>query len=184
MVANQGSNANHRWAYVRFDLSGIDLATITNLELDLHNTGAGGNTTTVDVLGLVNGENFGEGSLTFSNDPNATGNTFNRASAYNQTPLASFTSKGTAAGKDVAFNVSSGSVFDFLNADADKVVTFVLDQQVISTSAGQAWSTREDTTAANRPALAVTTAAVPEPGTLGLFGAGLVGLLARRRRRA
>lgn len=177
--------SDHRWAYVRFDLSSFDLSQVSNLELDLFNDVTLSTAATVDVYGLVSGEAFDQTTLTYSNDPNAdtTNTAFKASSAYGSSPLVSFTSSTGASGtKNVAFNVSSGSVFDFINADSDKVVTFVLQQEFYPTgNVGQAWKSGDTGTVSSRPALIVTT--TPEPATLSLLGLGSVCLLNRRRSR-
>ena len=182
---NQSAGGNdHRWAYVRFDLSSIDFSQIANLELDLFNDTTLNTPTTIDVYGLVSGEAFDQSTLTYSNDPNAdtTAAAFKASSAYDAAPLTSFTSStGSSGTKNVAFNVTSGAIFDFINADSDKIVTFVLQQEMYPTgNVGQSWKSGDTGTATLRPALIATT---PEPATLGLLGLGSLGLLNRRRRR-
>ncbi|MGN6505544.1 MAG: DNRLRE domain-containing protein [Tepidisphaeraceae bacterium] len=190
LTVNQSANTNHRWAYVRFDLSGIDFSTVTNLKFDLH-TSITGTVTNVDVYGLTSNDAFTESALTYNNDPNRTlpgGNTFNTGSAYGGQPLATFQSQvaaGPVGTLETAFDVSSGPVFDFIGADSDKIVTFVLNQQTTTGQGGQQWSSKEATDTSMQPLLTVTTSSeTPEPAALAVVSLVAVGAMKRRRHQA
>lgn len=184
LVTNEANgNSSKRYVYIQFDLSSLDLAhnTLSSIELDLVHDGNNHNLSTA-VYGLLDADDtWSESTLTWNNDPNRSGNVLNLASAYGGTTLATFTATA-AAGTDVAFNVSSGPVLDYINADADKIVTFVIVSQYTgSYPYGMSWDSADS---ASPPELKLTLTAVsiPEPASLGVMGlAGLLGLGRRRR---
>ena len=157
------NNANGvRVTLLRFNLSGIT-QPITRLRLDLAvATGVANNQ--FNVYGLINGENWSETGATWTNAPGvnhafaATGGTLanylNPADLRgNGAVLATFT--GTLPGTTTtAFDVTSGAVLDFVNADADKIVTFLVAETDPSDSDGYRVNSRE--AASGRPTLTVT----------------------------
>jgi hypothetical protein len=165
------NNNGIRVMLIRFDLSGVSGA-ISRLKLTIPtNTGSAANRP-VKVFGLINGQSWVETSVTWSNAPGVIqsntaspwgGNLstyLNMADLYGSgAVLASFTPPG-GAGTATAFDVISGQVFDFLNADADKVVTFLIAMDDPSVAGGHIFSTRE---AAAGPVLTVTTPPPPPP---------------------
>ncbi len=168
IVAN---NANGiRVAFVRFNLGGVDLSTVTGLrmEMTVNLPYAKG----FNVYGLVNGENWDEATMTWNNAPAvvtgytaATGTLsqyLKTADLYgNGQVLASFASGASAGTVDVAFDVASGPVFDFITADADRVVTFVVAEQDPSDTGGVAWNSREAAT--GQPVLKIQRGTPPQP---------------------
>lgn len=191
-INSANGSTNHRWAYMQFDLSGVtDLANLTSIELDLTNPG---NTLHADsrpvaIYGLLDAaDTWSESTLTYANDPNNTSpgdsnGAFNTAQAYGGTPLATF--DGTkAAGINVAFDAGNDStVLNYIAADADKIVTFVIVSQYTgSYGDGLAFRSADSD---NVPVLKLTTTAVavPEPASMGLLAVAGAGLLARRRGR-
>ena len=185
-VAN---NANGiRLSFLRFDLSGIT-EPVSNLKLDLTINLA--SVQEYNVYGLTTGENWTETGITWNNAPaviasyvTTTGSLANylkTADLFGSgTILATFTSGPAAGGADTAFNVSSGSVFNFMNADADKVLTFVIAETDPTDAGGVGWNSRDAAT--GKPTLTVTT--VPEPSSLACvaLGAFLLGGGRFRRR--
>ncbi|HYE20775.1 MAG TPA: DNRLRE domain-containing protein [Tepidisphaeraceae bacterium] len=186
-VANNGDGtSNLRWAYLRFDIAAAlaansqTFADVTGIKLTLTSTQTSALVENVYGLPAAN-DTWVETTLTMNNDPNKiTDGTsklvFNTAKAYNTAALATWTARATA-GAENAFDVTSGPVFDFINADADKVFTFVVAANRNVGGGGVAWASREASSGA--PVLTLTT--VPEPGTVGLLGAAAAGLLMRRR---
>ncbi len=154
-----------RVTLLRFDLSGIT-QPIARLRLDLAVTpgtaSVAGNQ--FNVYGLVNGENWAETGVTWTNAPGviqtfaaADGNLPNYLKPAdlhgNGAVLATFT--GTLAGTTTtAFNVTTGAVLDFVNADANKIVTFLVTETDPSDSDGCRVNSREATS--GRPTLTVT----------------------------
>jgi hypothetical protein len=150
-VAINNNVNGHRVALMRFDLSSIT-ATISNLRLDLTGTGfqVGKN---MKIYGLVNGESWAENTVTWANGPGVnhawkvqTGGLadyLNTADLYGGgTVLAQFTAT-VNSGTLAAFNVSSGPVLDFVNADSDKIVTFLIAEDDPADDPGSAICTRE-----------------------------------------
>lgn len=190
-IANNNGGAaasGVRLSFLRFDLSSIDTSTISNINLGLTVTAAAAKG--YNIYGLVGAanESWGETTMTWNNAPAVVSSVTTKPStlaAYLDTAdlynsgavLASFTSR-SSVGLETILNVSSGSVFDFINADADKIVTFVIAKQDADTStSGTAWSSRE--AASGKPLLTIST--VPEPSSVLLGGLGLLALLRRRR---
>ena len=182
-------NANRRWTYISY---AVPATPVTAASLSLYNTtfsttSAG----TIDVYGLTANKltAAAESTLTWTNDPNRDGTTTPNklvfANTFNQAPLTTFTSATkTAAGPDTVFNVTSGPVLDYLNANLGGTVTFVIYGQERTDNTGWAWASKETAVAGTvGPTLNVTTA-VPEPATAGLAGVAGMGLLAARRRRS
>ncbi len=172
VVANNANGV--RVFFLRFDLSGIS-GTITRLKLDLTpNAGNTGNS--FNVYGLVSGESWAETGatgITWSNAPGvvhayttATGtlsqylNTADLRSSG--TPLASFLS--ASSGTVTAFDVTSGPVLDFVHADADKVVTFMIAEADPSDTPGDSFNSRE--AASGKPTLTVSTDAQVVPSII------------------
>ena len=178
------NNANGiRVSFLRFDLSGITNA-ITRLKLELTVNIASANNT-FDVFGLTNGESWSESGMAWSNAPGII-NSYTTATGtqaqclkttdfFGATPLASFVSTGTAAGQvDTVFDVTSGAVLNFIAADADKIVTFVIAEQDPVDTSGNAWNSREAAT--GKPLLTVNGNTVaPSTNSTQLIKAYLVG---------
>jgi hypothetical protein len=157
------NNVNgHRVALLRFDLSTIT-APITNLRLDL--TGSGFYTgKPLNIYGVINNEDWAETTATWANAPGVnhawTGQTGGLADYLNAGELygggailAKFT-PAMGSGTLAAFDAGSGPVLDFVNADADKIVTFLIAEDDPSDSPGTTFSTRE--TPAQAPLLTVS----------------------------
>ncbi len=169
VVANNANGV--RLFFLKFDLSGIS-GPITRLQLDLTpNAGNLGNV--FNVYGLINGESWTETGITWNNAPAVvhtyTGTTGTLSQYLNTadlrgsgTVLASFLSAST--GTVNAFNVMSGPVIDFVNADADKVVTFVIAEADPSDTPGDSFNSRD--AASGKPMLTVSTAAQPSPAII------------------
>ena len=161
------NNANGvRVSFLRFDLSAVS-GSITNLRLELTvNIASVGQT--FNIYGLTNGESWIETGITWANAPavvngyvTATGtlsqylklsDLFGGGQVFN-----TFTS-GALGTVDVAFDAASGPALNFINADADKNVTFVIAEPDPVDTSGVAWNSRE--AASGQPTLIVTTDAV------------------------
>src|SRR4051812_24130746 len=142
----EANNANGvRVMLLRFDLTGIT-DVITGLHLDLTAiAGSAGNL--FQVYGLTTGENWDESSVTWATAPGVnhsfTGTTGSLADYLNPTELAgtalaSFSS--ASSGTVNVFNVTSGPVLDFVKADADKVVTFLIAEADPSDTPGDRYN--------------------------------------------
>lgn len=189
IVANNGATTtNYRWAYLRFNVAGAlaansaTFADVTGIKLTLQSITASALVERVYGLPAAN-DSWSEATLTMSTDPNkdttdSSKPVFSTAKAYNNAALATWTSRATAGSED-AFNVTSGPVFDFIDADADKTFTLVIAADRNAANGGVAWASREASSSATWPTLTLT---VPEPGCVGLLGVAVAGLLTRRRR--
>lgn len=163
----ESNNANGvRVMLLRFDLRAISQPT-KHLRLDL--TAVAGNAGNVfQVFGLTSGENWDEATVSWSTAPGVN-HSFNgltgvqadyldtTAFANSGAALASYSSAAT--GLVNVFDVSSGPVLDFVNADADKVVTFLIAEADPSDIPGDRYNAREAST--GQPVLTVTTGATP-----------------------
>jgi hypothetical protein len=166
-IANNGNGI--RVSFVRFDLSAIT-EPITSAKLDL-TVAIGSSGQDFNVYGLTTGESWSETGITWNNAPAVvTGYTTTTGTVADYlktsdlfgggTVLGNFIS-GAAGAVDAVFNVTSGTALDFLNADADRIVTFVIAEPGASDASGVGWNSREATV--GKPLLTVTTGAVEPP---------------------
>lgn len=196
-AANNGNGV--RVTFLRFDLSSIDTSTITSIKLDLTTQSTGADS--FNVYGLISGESWiesGTGGITWNNAPGV-----NTGFAPTSSPasyggtlsqfmdtsalygggivLSTFTAPNVGNTLNTAIDASSGEVFNFINADADKFITFVIAEQdgTGPDVSGVTWHSKEATNANFRPQLTITT--VPEPSVVALGGLGLLALFRRRR---
>ena len=166
----ESNNANGvRVMLLRFDLSTIT-EPITGLRLDLTAVvGSTGNQ--FQVFGLIAGESWNESTVTWATAPGViqtfTGTTGVLANYLKPadlsgglTALATFGS--APSGVVTPFDVSSGPVMDFVRADADKIVTFLIAEADPSDTPGDRYNSREAAT--GKPVLTVTTGTQPPPG--------------------
>jgi|GEM_PF-1924490 len=162
----EANNANGvRVMLLRFDVSAI-AKPITHLRLTLTAVaGSAGNI--FNVYGLKSGESWAESSVTWVTGPGVnhsfTGLTGNVADYLNTaeltSSLASYTSAAT--GLVTAFDVTSGALLDFVNNDADGVVSFLLAEADPTDTPGDRYNAREATT--GQPVLTVTNAVTTPP---------------------
>jgi hypothetical protein len=172
--------------YIRFDLSGVDVSTITAAQLDVTFALGTTNSLPFEVFGIVDGY-AGAGSVlgedwaeTALNGANAPGNT---ASTSNPTPTASVAPK---LGTTVNLIPTTGSthtllqgadLVNFLKADTNDYASFIITSNSGSSSNRQFAS--KETTTEYAPATLVLT--VPEPAAIAL-GTLAIPFLGRRRR--
>lgn len=183
-----------RKSYIRYDLSALTFDHTTQLQaatlnLNFFNTGAGAGGTTItwefEVFGLSDGdagENWGEGTIDWSNAPanDPTGTSNNILS--NAPSLGTFSFLGRTA--VVAFTGTGGTaVRDFVAASSgDDLVTFIVRRNTIQPDGGNSYvhaaSSREHTT---EPIPSLDLTPVPEPSTLALGILGVLGLVRRKK---
>ncbi len=165
-ITNLGATTtSKRWSYLRFDLTGFDVANLKEARLDLWNTGAGGASSAglvFNVYGLLNAaDSWSENTLTWNNDPNRTtgAKTLIKASTYGGVELTNYVSTaGATASAENVFDVTNGAVINFIkSASGLSKVTFVIYQDANSGSAGDAWASREDATTSHWPTLTLST---------------------------
>ncbi len=179
MVGNNSGSGGIRVMLVRFDLSSIS-AQINAGQISRYSLGFAGNSGSasraVKVFGLINGEGWDEGTTIWSNAPGVIQSFVNSpwsglldaylkksdlyASASTLSPLSTFT-PFAGVGAKTAFDVTSGPVFNFLTADTDKIVTFLIAVDDPVNASGIIFSSKE--AASGAPVLTVTTTPPPPP---------------------
>ncbi|VGO21941.1 DNRLRE domain-containing protein [Pontiella sulfatireligans] len=165
--------------YLRFDLATMTAPAEVNasINLTLLNSGVYINPLTVTVYGLlesVEGQDWGETSITFNNAP---GND----TAGSGVVAADTVLLGTFEVSDVAsdYSFNSAALVNFLNADTDDLATFILIGDTAGDSYGygaMSFSTKENSTYGG-----AVLDTIPEPGTMGLISAVGASLLFIRR---
>ncbi|KGJ88380.1 PEP motif putative anchor domain protein [Colwellia psychrerythraea] len=186
LLRNDGDNGWHRQSYIRFDLSDIT-ETVANASFDLaltyniltDNDALVANVFDVEVYGLLDssvGNNWSENAITWNN---AAGNNVNSNGFTSD-----FSLLGTLSLKDInvgdRFTLDNDALVNFINNDSDNLVTLGL-RRVNSARTDSSFQFASKENANNgAPMLSLTTTAVPEPGTLAIFGLGLIGLVTRR----
>lgn len=198
------------FAYVRFDLSALAGATITDATLTFTKvsnianpgfTNASRNDTLVTTRFAVYGlndvagntaQNWGETTITGSaarGDLTTTEVVSDTAAVQFDTTTRTISFDGvgeTVADPKASIAGTSGSsLVNFLQGRLDAgtfsgLATFIVDTPDTTTGRGFAFGSREDTV--NAPVLSITYTPVPEPGSMLLAGLAALPVLLRRRR--
>lgn len=172
-VAIQNGDLTHaRKTYLRFDLSSLGGIDVSAAELQLTpntplSVGAG---VTFNLFGLSDldaGESWNEATITWNNAP-ANDTLSNTAVTSGATSLGlfSFTSDFQ---EGVPIGFSSTSIRDFLNADTNNLVTFILTGPQTAGSLNYTFGSKENTDEYPIPTLQVSP--VPEPSSFIVMGA-------------
>lgn len=202
VLKDSGGGSTTRIGYIRFEKLGSFVAENAALELTVaqRSPGGSGNSATqldytIEVFGLndnVAEQDWVEAAtvdgvtgptppnpLVWNNAPaNNTAN--NELIGSDVTFLGSFVVPGTSNPGEF-FSFQSSAMLDFVRADTDGVLNFIINREGGSGSNNLAFASREHTSLAG-PNLALTI--IPEPATATLGLIGLAGLAARRRRSA
>lgn len=196
-----GGNSRFRATFMRFDISGTSDPFEADTKLLLGQTYTKGSDKVMHVYGLVDGdagENWLETTLCYNNAPGfrtpeigdngatvAGNNLGNYAITESLVLLGTFVIPGTGSSgatitpaKRLWTDPTSLPLADFLNADTDGLVTFVLINAAgtSSNNSENRFASKEDAVQASWPAL------VPEPATMAFLGLGC--LMAVRRKRS
>jgi len=182
------SSTSSLLAYVRFDLSGYTPGSFTTATLDLTSATTVGSPAigkSFYVWGLRDSQNadgWVENTITYNNAPGLDGvvsgdgevatldvDTTNKADLL-------FTTNMVASGNTLS--LSNAALLNFLNADTDGKVTFIIGAPMVSSNPAFFIASEEHATLA-APTLNFT--AVPEPSAALLGGLGFLALLRRRR---
>lgn len=182
--------------YFRFDLSGLNIATVDSATLSLFKVGASRNDAIVEsrfaTYGLTNQagntpQNWDEEMV----DNAGLGQEYtNIASGVPAVDIARLFNLDVDNGADVtesvadaptATTLTGADLVAFLNerVDDDGHVTFI--NYINQTGRGYGFATRENADADLRPTLSIDFTPVPEPSIAWLGGLGLLGMLRRRR---
>ncbi len=167
MVTNNGTSSGKlRWSFVKFDLSSIT-EPIIGVKLELQDTGVGGQHGVQEhtVYGLITGENWTEGTLNYTNAPAKSGNAIDMAGVYGGQALSVFDyDTDTQPIAAVIDQATGGSAVNFINADNDGIITFIIARTEAPDDNGIAWATKESTySGIAQPLLTVYTGVVVNP---------------------
>ncbi len=182
--AQDFSSTSSLLAYVRFDLSGYTPGSFTTATLDLTSASTVGSLAignTFSVYGLKNSQNgdgWGENTITYNNAPGLTIGVTNVATLDVDTTMADLLFTANQVANGVTISMTNANLLNFLNADTDGKVTFIIGAPRVSGDPGFFFGSKEHTTLA-APTLNFT--AVPEPRAALLGGLGLLMLLRRKR---
>jgi hypothetical protein len=189
-VKNQNNQLNDRVTFLRFDGSGLTGGNVSVASLFLTVSAFSTPTAmTFQLFGIVDGggnEAFDATTLTFANSgytDQSVDNNVNDSLFSGGAPLATATLLGTdPAGTVLTF--SGSSLVNFLNANQNSDIAFVLTTSTLADSVFVTFGSMENATAGYQPTLTYSTTSVPEPSTLSFALASGLGLLLVCRRRA
>lgn len=175
--------------YIRFELP-ADVGTVTSATLKLYAGTVSAASATIYMNGLndlVPFENWAELSPgTYYGDPsggltwnNAPGNDISSSNGFDPTKTASLGSFITTASAPIGtmYTFTSTALVDYLNADTNTLVNFLLGKMNV-TSSNHSFASKEKGTVSG-PVLEITYDPIPEPATMVLVSLGL--FLVRRK---
>ena len=191
-TANDGgtlgmSKTTDKWSIFRFDVSEVPaIGFLTGASLSLQKVG--GSTTDYYLYGVPDtgaDESFDELAYTYNNSSwsmaNNTGSGFAADGGLYKTGLTELGQFSVTATNPETLMISGAAMTDFLNADTNDIVTFILWQNQTGTDSKQTRSfTSGEASTGQAPQLTL----IPEPATTALLGWGVALSLLRRRRRS
>ena len=167
-----------QFTYLRFDISGVS-DPIVAVQVDLARTAVGYGT--VNFFGLNDdaaGNDWDEASITWNTAPAKSGGGLDSTLITPLGGFGGFSSPGTET-------FSTAALLSFVNADSDGLITLILGS-TLQLQPGGVFASKENT-GYFAPTLNLTLAntdlvSVDEPASFAVFGLGLMGIGALRRR--
>lgn len=150
MVSN--NNGTFRYALFSFDISSVT-ETVTSAKLELQDNAGNAGSKSYEIYGLLDTEDgWDESTLNWSNASFLNGTSVDLAKTYGGAKLGDF---NTAPNTNfTAFDVSSGSYIDFLNAGGNRIITYIIVDP-LNDSSGSGWATKESSLL--KPTLTIST---------------------------
>jgi hypothetical protein len=181
---NITGSVRHQVGLFKFDLTSVT-ETVTNAAFKFTVTTGDSDSFSLDVFGVVDNatyEDWDAATATYYNAPFIDGDAADALTvdrdhlAGATTLLGSIAYTGTTTG-EITF--SNSNLVDFLNADSNSEVSFLIETAVAGTGGDYLLYVASDEAGSGYPGLNIST--IPEPATFGLMGLALTALFGLRR---